>query len=55
LGGGYIPIAFEKAREVGLVKTRTDEQKYPPGNKVPITSTKTQVAEKLREILKFPI
>ncbi|MDA8054352.1 MAG: hypothetical protein M0Z77_01710 [Thermoplasmatales archaeon] len=45
--------SIEKAKELGLVKTRIDKKKYPPRNIIEITGKGKKVAMKLREILQL--
>ena len=43
--------SIEKAKELGLVKTRVDKGKYPPRNIIEITGKGKNVALKIGEIL----
>ena len=45
--------SIEKAKELGLVKTRIDKGRYPARNLVAITPKGKGVAMKLREILQL--
>lgn len=42
--------SIEKAKELGLVKTRIDQDKYPPRNLISLTVKGKKVADKLEEI-----
>ncbi len=42
--------ALEKARDLGLISTRTDSSKYPPRNIISLTQKGKKIASKLREI-----
>ena len=52
LGGGYILSSFEKAREIGFVKTRVDKKKYSARNLVSLSLRSTTVAKRINEIVK---
>ena len=43
--------SIEKAKELGLVKTRVDKGKYPPRNIIEITGKGKKVARKVEEII----
>ena len=43
--------SIEKAKELGLVKTRIDKKKYPPRNIIEITGKGKKVARKVEEII----
>ena len=43
--------SIEKAKELGLVKTRVDKGKYPPRNIIEITGKGKKVALKIGEVL----
>ena len=43
--------SIEKAKELGLVKTRIDRGKYPPRNIIEITEKGKKVALKIGEVL----
>lgn len=58
LDGTDIPVhqlysSIEKAKELGLVKTRVDKRKYPPRNTIMLTQRGASVAEKVRETAKL--
>ena len=43
--------SIEKAKELGLVKTRVDKRKYPPRNIIEITEKGRKAALKIGEVL----
>ena len=43
----------EKAKELGLVKTRVDKGKYPPRNLITVTEKGKVVSDKIKEMLKI--
>ena len=45
--------SIEKAKELGLVKTRIDKKKYPPRNIIEITGKGKKVAFKIGEVLRL--
>ena len=45
--------SIEKAKEMGLVKTRVDKGKYPPRNRVSTTPKGKEIAVKVNEILEI--
>ncbi|MEM0134419.1 MAG: hypothetical protein QXU18_04220 [Thermoplasmatales archaeon] len=45
--------SIEKAKELGLVKTRIDSRKYPPRNLVSLTPKGTRLSKKIKEIIKI--
>ena len=45
--------SIEKAKELGLVKTRVDKGKYPPRNILEITGKGEKVALKIGEVLRL--
>lgn len=45
--------SIEKAKELGLVKSRLDRTKYPPRNIVTITTKGSKIARKVNEIVKI--
>ena len=54
----YIPVhqlyaSIEKAKELGLVKTRVDKGKYPPRNLITVTEKGKVVSDKIKEMLKI--
>ncbi|MCL4450482.1 MAG: hypothetical protein M1386_04105 [Candidatus Thermoplasmatota archaeon] len=44
--------SIEKAKEMGLVKTRVDKGKYPPRNMVSLTAKGRKFSKKLEELKK---
>lgn len=42
--------ALEKARDLGLISTKTDNSKYPPRNLISLTQKGKKIATKLKEI-----
>ncbi|MEM3192343.1 MAG: hypothetical protein QW292_09680 [Candidatus Parvarchaeota archaeon] len=42
--------SIEKVRELGLVKTRVGNRKYPPRNLLSLTPTGRKIAKKIKEI-----
>ena len=45
--------SIEKAKELDLVKTRTDGRKYPPRNMVSLTTKGKKFSRKLEELTKI--
>ena len=43
--------SIEKAKELGLVKTRMDSRKYPPRNMVSLTAKGRKFSRKLGELI----
>ena len=45
--------SIQKAKELDLVKTRTDSRKYPPRNLVSLTAKGMKFSRKLEELMKI--
>jgi DNA-binding MarR family transcriptional regulator len=45
--------SIEKAKDLDLVKTRMDSEKYPPRNLVSLTAKGKKFSEKLQELMKI--
>ena len=45
--------SIQKAKELDLVKTRTDSRKYPPRNMVSLTAKGRKFSRKLEEMMKI--
>ena len=43
--------SIEKGKELGIIKTRIDNDKYPPRNLISLTQRGVLLSEKLREII----
>ena len=45
--------SIEKAKELNLIKTRTDSRKYPPRNLVSLTAKGRRFSKKLEELIRI--